>query len=63
MTTTSPPPVSEPERTEATETKAYGDRHFKSVITPGVASSPILPESVSKFFRKLLRRTDAPAAH
>jgi len=35
---------------------------YKSVKTPGVASSPILPESVSKFFRKLFRRKSTPAA-
>jgi hypothetical protein len=33
-------------------------RHFKSVKMPGVASSPILPESVSKFFRERFRLKD-----
>jgi hypothetical protein len=29
---------------------------------PGVAKGPILPEPVSKLFRKLFRRNDASAA-
>jgi hypothetical protein len=32
--------------------------HFKSVITPGVASGPILPE----WLRKRFRRTDTHAS-
>ena len=36
--------------------------HFRSLTMPGLVKGPILPESVSKFFRKLLRRTDTPAA-
>ena len=37
-------------------------RYFQQVKMPGVASSPILPESVSKFFRRLFRRTDTHAS-
>jgi hypothetical protein len=32
--------------------KAYGDRHFKPVITPGLLKSPILPVWLSKRFRR-----------
>jgi hypothetical protein len=32
-------------------------RHYKSVIMPGVASSPILPDGVHEFFRRLFKRT------
>ena len=38
-------------RTSKTE-KAYGDRHFKPVITPGLLKSPILPVWLSKHFRR-----------
>jgi hypothetical protein len=38
-------------------------RHYKQVKMPGVAKGPILPESVSEFFRKRFRRTDTPASH
>ena len=51
--TASQPPASESVRTDSTETKAYGDRHFKPVVTPGLGGRPLLPESV----RKLLRLT------
>jgi hypothetical protein len=37
-------------------------RHYKSVKMPGVASGPILPESVSAYFRKVFRRTDTPTS-
>jgi hypothetical protein len=63
--TVSQPPASEPVRADTTETgrteKAYGNRHFKPVITPGLAKGPLIPASVSKFFLKLFRRKDAPA--
>jgi hypothetical protein len=32
--------------------KAYGDRHFKPVITPGLFKGPILPLWLSKRFRR-----------
>jgi hypothetical protein len=35
--------------------------NFEQLIVPGLGSGPILPESVSKFFRKLFRRKDTPA--
>jgi hypothetical protein len=56
--TVSQPPASESVRTDSTVTKAYGDRHFKPVVAPGLGGRPLLPESVRKFFR----RKDAPAA-
>jgi hypothetical protein len=37
-------------------------RYFKQVKMPGVAKGPILPDPVSKFFRKRFRRKDTPAA-
>jgi hypothetical protein len=55
------PADSEPARTDASEVgggKRYGNRHFRPVVTPGVFKGPILPESVSEFFRKLFRRQD-----
>jgi len=59
--TASKPPTSEPARTDTTETggveKAYGDRYFKPVVTPGIFKGPILPVWLSKFFR----RKDTPA--
>ncbi|HEY3959442.1 MAG TPA: hypothetical protein VGL68_02930 [Solirubrobacteraceae bacterium] len=36
--------------------------HFKSLNMPGVASSPVLPESLRAYFRKRFRRKSAPAA-
>ncbi len=33
-------------------------RHFQSLILPGLAKGPILPE----WLRRLFRRTDTPAA-
>jgi hypothetical protein len=59
--TASRPADSEPTRTNASEAggeKRYGNRHFKPVVTPGVFKGPILPESMSEFFRKLFRRED-----
>ena len=32
--------------------KAYGDRHFKPVVTPGLFKGPILPVWLSKRFRR-----------
>jgi hypothetical protein len=43
---------------DATEIKAYGDRHFKPVVTPGLLKSPIFPAWLSKHFR----RTDTPVS-
>lgn len=60
--TVSQPPISEPPRTDATETgmneKAHGDRNFEPMILPGLGSGPLLPEWVHRLFR----RKDAPAA-
>jgi hypothetical protein len=63
VTTTSQPPAADPLRTRtgADTDEPYVHR-FKSVKMPGVAKGPILPEPVSKFFRKLFRRKDAPAS-
>ncbi|MGH2903892.1 MAG: hypothetical protein ACRDK7_09960 [Solirubrobacteraceae bacterium] len=66
-TTVGYPPASEAERTGATQTgkiqKPYGDRYHKPVITPDLVGPDFLiPASVSKLFRKLLRRKDASAA-
>ena len=38
-------------------------RFVQIEITPGLAKGPLIPASVSKFFLKLFRRKDAPAAH
>jgi hypothetical protein len=50
------PPSSEPTHADAVgndrPAKAYGDRHFKPVITPGLFKGPILPVWLSKFFRR-----------
>jgi hypothetical protein len=43
-------------------TRDGSPRYFEQVKMPGVASSPILPESVSNFFRKRFRRTDTHAS-
>jgi hypothetical protein len=52
----------ETEFTDITDTfktaNAPANRHFKQVITPGLAKGPLIPESV----RKLFRRKDTPAA-
>ena len=49
------------ESADTTETggieKAYGDRYFKPVVTPGIFKGPILPVWLSKRFR----RKDTPA--
>ena len=59
-------PVAAP-RTDAARTgrieKPYGDYYHKPVITPGLVGPDFpFPPSVAKFFRKLFRRKDAPAA-
>lgn len=55
-TTVSQPGAPEVVSEDATGTskteKAYGDRHFKPVITPGLLKSPILPIWLSKRFRR-----------
>jgi hypothetical protein len=40
--------ASEPDSTE----KAYGNLHFKPLVTPGLFKGPILPEWLSKPFRR-----------
>jgi hypothetical protein len=54
--TPSQPAALEPTRTDTTKTggieKAYGDRHFKPVVTPGIFKGPILPVWLSKRFRR-----------
>lgn len=56
------PAVSEPPRTDTGETffktpNAPADRHFEQLTVPDIiGSGPLVPESVSNFFRKLLRR-------
>ena len=54
--TASQPATSEPTRTDTTETggieKAYGDRYFKPVVTPGIFKGPIIPVWLSKHFRR-----------
>jgi hypothetical protein len=56
--TASQPSASEPVPTDVTETKAYGDRYFKPVVTPGIFKGPIIPVWLSKRFR----RTDTHAS-
>jgi hypothetical protein len=56
--TTSQPSTSEAVPADSTDRKAYGERHLKPVITPGLLKSPILPE----WLRKTFRRTETPAA-
>jgi hypothetical protein len=55
-TTVSQPDAPEVVSKDATGTskieKAYGDRHFKPVITPGLLKSPIFPVWLSKRFRR-----------
>jgi hypothetical protein len=67
MATTSQPPVSDPTQADAAETgrteKAYGNRNFEPDSVPGlVGDAFLIPASVTKFFRKLFRRKDTPAA-
>lgn len=59
----SQPPVSEATPTDVTETffktaNAPSDRHFEQLTVPGLGSGPILPEWLSKLFR----RKDTPAS-
>jgi hypothetical protein len=60
-TTASQPAALEPTLTDTTKTdgieKAYGDRHFKPVVTRGIFKGPILPVWLSKRFRR--KRTPA----
>jgi hypothetical protein len=53
--TPGPTPSSEPTHADAIgndrPAKAYGDRHFKPVVTPGLFKGPILPVWLSKRFR------------
>jgi hypothetical protein len=60
--TTDPPPGTTPGDTSrsATDTaeRAPGTRHFQSLILPGLAKGPILPEWV----RRPFRHTDTPAS-
>jgi hypothetical protein len=55
--TASQPPASEPPRTDPGETffkapDAPPGRHYRQVKMPGVAKGPILPEWLSKRFRR-----------
>ncbi|HVA20260.1 MAG TPA: hypothetical protein VMU55_08800 [Solirubrobacteraceae bacterium] len=61
-TTTGHPTVSEPPSTDTDETSfktpnAPPGRHFKQVVTPGLGGRPLVPEWLSKYFR----RKDTPA--
>jgi hypothetical protein len=54
-------------RTDATQTarteKPYGDHYHKPVTVPDLVGPDFpFPAPVAKFFRKLFRRTDTPAA-
>lgn len=61
--TASRPPATESVRTSATKTKAYGDRHFKPTEVPDLVGPDFpIPQSVTKFFRKLFRRKETSAA-
>ncbi len=66
--TTGPPPVSAPPSTDAGETffktpNAPPGFHFEQETVPGLGGPDFLiPASVSKFFRKIFRRKDTPAA-
>jgi hypothetical protein len=55
-TTSSQPAISRSMRTNTIESdkpeKAYGDRHFKPVVTPGLFKGPILPIWLSKRLRR-----------
>jgi hypothetical protein len=60
-------PVSEPERTGATQAgrteKPYGDRYHKPVTVPGFVGPDFpFPPSLARLFRKLFRRQDTHAA-
>ncbi len=65
-TTTSQSPASVPTRASAAATgrteKAYGNRNFEPAKMPGlVGPNFLIPQSVTKFFRKLLQRTGTHA--
>jgi len=51
------PPASEATRADTTETKAYGNRHFKPVVTPGLGGRPFLPAWLRNRVRKLFNRS------
>jgi hypothetical protein len=50
--------LSKPPPTEPTK-KTHGDLNFEQLTVPGLGSGPILPEWLSKLFR----RNKTPAAH
>jgi len=52
------PPVTGPRRADADASVQDRPPQIRSLITPGVASSPVLPE----WLRKRFRRKDTPAA-
>ena len=61
--TTSRPPATNPRRPQAgADTDEPYIPHFRSLITPGVASSPLFPDWVHDRLRRLFRRKDTPAA-
>lgn len=61
--TVSGPSATEPVSTSATKTKTYGDRHFKPTKVPGLVGPDFpIPQSVTKFLRRLFRRKEASAA-
>jgi hypothetical protein len=56
-TTTSQTP-SEPLANPSGTDKAYGNRNFEPDTVPGlIGDDPLIPASVTKFFRKLFRRS------
>jgi hypothetical protein len=65
--TTSQPPVSEPAGTDTEETffktpNAPPGYHFEQLTVPGIfGAGPLIPESVSQFFSKVLRRKQSTA--
>jgi hypothetical protein len=50
--TVSQPLATESVRTDSAERKAYGDRHFKQVVTPGLGGRPLVPQWLRKHFRR-----------
>ena len=56
QSTASQPTALAPTHMDTTKTegieKAYGDRYFKPVVTPGIFKGPILPVWLSKRFRR-----------
>lgn len=48
-------PASEPASTDITAdtpAKAYGNRHYKPLVTPGPLKGPLLPAWLSRRFRR-----------